>query len=85
MGHPPPALSKISTTEVLKMNNKDLSTVPTKKVWVKPTLTCFGGIIGKTFGHVEFIVDDDDDYTSVSASLDSLFPKFRYRPKHFVS
>ncbi len=61
------------------MNNKDLSTVPTKKVWVKPTLTCFGGIIGKTFGH-----DDDDDYV-ISYSLDSLFPKFRYRPKHFVS
>ena len=63
------------------MNNKDLSTVPTKKVWVKPTLTCFGGIIGKTFGHD----DDDDDFTFNSASLDSLFPKFRYRPKHFVS
>jgi hypothetical protein len=81
MGHPPPALSKISTTEVLKMNNKDLSTVPTKKVWVKPTLTCFGGIIGKTFGP-----EDDDDYVGGGyGSLDSLFPKFRYRPKHFIS
>jgi hypothetical protein len=82
MGHPPPALSKISTTEVLKMNNKDLSTVPTKKVWVKPTLTCFGGIIGKTFGYAD---EDDDFYISPDGSLDSLFPKFRYRPKHFIS
>ena len=60
------------------MNNKDLSTVPTKKVWVKPTLTCFGGIIGKTL-HVP---DDDDDRVAPAAAL---FPKFRYRPKHFVS
>tara|TARA_B110000211_G_scaffold48402_1_gene52491 strand:+ start:1305 stop:1559 length:255 start_codon:yes stop_codon:yes gene_type:complete len=84
MGHPPPALSKISATEVLKMNNKDLSTVPTKKVWVKPTLTCFGGIIGKTFGHD----DDDDDFTRGGGSplaSNSTFPKFRYRPKHSIS
>ena len=63
------------------MNNKDLLTVPTKKVWVKPTLACFGGIIGKT---LSYPLDDDDDVV-ISYSLDSPFPKFRYRPKHFVS
>jgi hypothetical protein len=54
------------------MINKDI----TKKEWIKPTLTCFGGISERTGSHLPPL-DDDDDFTSVGGSLFDHLPKIR--------
>lgn len=55
------------------MMNKDI----TKKEWIKPTLTCFGGISERTGSHFTIPDDDDDDFTSVGGSLIDHLPKIR--------